>query len=738
MSLYSSHRTGHTDDWSYTNLLAPFMKDEKPGFGNYYSPMQVAEILGKDLFEVNRLVRRGILPAASINKHRWIPVKAVEDLVRSEQGPGRLTRLPEPQRMQGPQIDKPQNENTGKDVEVSVKPDLVAGKKATSSKEEGYYTVEEVADKLNKPSREIWLMVFSKELKVEVLEGERVFPKKAFEEFLKKRRIKEVKEPHSTNVSEVDAPAAGAGTKNEFHGTTVGEAVAAASAALGVDSEDIAYEVVDHGSKGFLGTGGRDARIKFVSASSSEPDTPSDETAATNNALQSTVDNVLRSGGNAAPARSQRRLTKGEEVAGASQTPSIEPSGDESRASADGFLEKEGISAQARAEISSREITKAAQRIGTSMNKVKQMVGEGKLIVDPNTGSLEEPAASTNDELSTTDRFVRAARHRALITEPADRHGISKDKVREKIAAHELVSDPETGRWVYPNQSSDQEEPEEKADPRTQVAPEAQRMKELEERVKDLQEELREEREENERLTIALDQEREEHEQDVRDAQYEVDRLDAELENIRRGKNNTDHGSRLKQERELREAAERWGRDLESQLDSEMVVRAERERWFDELESKLDEAEKARKELEHELSLERARIRQMVEEQRLLGEVRRLLGVTNEINETSMQDTEGSYSAGGFASNTSQAEDLLLGTPHGEWRFRPPFPLEQEEIALIQLVVGEDEITAEQIKTKKGRRSVEKLNVLLDRMLKEGIEPIKEDNDRYSFDPDSM
>jgi hypothetical protein len=265
-----------------------------------------------------------------------------------------------------------------------------------------------------------------------------------------------------------------------------------------------------------------------------------------------------------------------------------------------------------------------------------------------------------------------------------------------------------------------------------------QRMQELEEWVKDLQGELRDEREEKERLTIALDQEREEHEQDVRDAQYEVDRLDAELENIRRGTNNSVLGSRLKQERELREAAERWGRDLESQLDSEMAVKAERERWFAELESKLDEAEKARKELEHELSLERAKIRQMAEEQRLLGEVRRLLGATNEINETSMQDTEESYSSGGFASNTSQAEDLLLGTPYGEWRFRPPFPLEQEEIALIQLVVGEDGITAEQIRTKKGRRTVEKLNVLLDRMLDEGIEPIKEDNDRYSFDPDFM
>lgn len=701
------------------------MKAEEPGFGNYYSAMQVAEILGKDLFEVNRLVRRGILPAVSSNKHRWIPVKAVEDLVRSEHGPGKLARLPESQKVQDTQMNKPPNQNTKLNVEVSEKPGSVAGKEAISRKEEDYYTVEEVAEKLNRPSREIWRMVFSKKLEVEVLEGERVFPKKAFEDFLTKLRNRESNGLRSTSVS-----ATGAELKEEFHGATLEEAVAAASAALGVDSEEIAYEVVDHGSKGFLGTGGRDARIKLVSASSSETDTPSDETAAT--------DDLLRSSDNPSP--SQRQSTERDEIiGGASQTQGIEPTGDESGTYADMAMEKEGISAQAHTEVSSHEIMKAAQRNGTSMNKVRQMFHEGKLIVDPNTGSLEKPTARTNDAPSTIDRFERSSEDDELITEAADRLGVSNDQVRKKIDAQELMSDPDTGRWVYTNQPPAQEEPEQEAEQHRQVAPEAQRIEELEEWVKDLQAELRDAREEKERLTIALDQERAEHEQDVRDAQYEVDRLDAELENIRRGKNNTDLGSRLKQEIEFRDAAERWGRDLESQLDSEMAVKAERERWFAELESRLDESEDKRKEFEQELSLERAKILQMADDQRLLGEVRRLLGAANEINETSMQDTEESYSAGGFASNTSQAEDLLLGTSYGEWRFRPPFPLKQEEIELIQLIVGEDEIAAEQIRNRTNdRRSVEKLDYLLDRLLEAGSEPIKEDNNRYSFDPDFL
>lgn len=47
----------------------------------------------------------------------------------------------------------------------------------------------------------------------------------------------------------------------EFNAATVDEAVAKASKQLGVPADELAYELIDEGSPGFLGIGARDARI---------------------------------------------------------------------------------------------------------------------------------------------------------------------------------------------------------------------------------------------------------------------------------------------------------------------------------------------------------------------------------------------------------------------------------------------------------------------------------------------
>jgi spoIIIJ-associated protein len=47
----------------------------------------------------------------------------------------------------------------------------------------------------------------------------------------------------------------------EFYASTIDEAVAKAAADLGVDSDEVAFKVLDEGSTGFLGIGARDARI---------------------------------------------------------------------------------------------------------------------------------------------------------------------------------------------------------------------------------------------------------------------------------------------------------------------------------------------------------------------------------------------------------------------------------------------------------------------------------------------
>jgi len=122
---------------------------------------------------------------------------------------------------------------------------------------------------------------------------------------------------------------------------------------------------------------------------------------------------------------------------------------------------------------------------------------------------------------------------------------------------------------------------------------------------------------------------------------------------------------------------------------------------------------------------------------RVLHEVRRLLRI--EASEPLVQAEVKASDEVGHIERDTDSNELHIQTRYGLWKFRPPFDLEEDEVGLIRLVAGEDEITAEQIKRKTGRRrSVDDLDELLDRLLTEGMEPIKESNDRYGFDPDFL
>ncbi|PLS85596.1 MAG: hypothetical protein CYG60_11735 [Actinobacteria bacterium] len=149
-----------------------------------------------------------------------------------------------------------------------------------------------------------------------------------------------------------------------------------------------------------------------------------------------------------------------------------------------------------------------------------------------------------------------------------------------------------------------------------------------------------------------------------------------------------------------------------------------------------------KKELEEALSREKQKARRLEADARLLDEVRRLLGTIDAVTEEAGDPPEpvGDNAIGTSANGGVRRDPLEFGfqTPYGRWMFRPPFVLEEEEVELIRLVAEEPEITADQIRRKKGRRSVEKLNSLLDRLYDIGVEPIIEDNDRYCFDPDFM
>jgi hypothetical protein len=77
---------------------------------------------------------------------------------------------------------------------------------------------------------------------------------------------------------------------------------------------------------------------------------------------------------------------------------------------------------------------------------------------------------------------------------------------------------------------------------------------------------------------------------------------------------------------------------------------------------------------------------------------------------------------------------LVLTTPYGRYVFDPPFPLSDQESELLRFVACEVEATEDQIRRNKGRRALQTLNALLDRLADEGMNPILEVNDRYGFD----
>ena len=57
---------------------------------------------------------------------------------------------------------------------------------------------------------------------------------------------------------------------------------------------------------------------------------------------------------------------------------------------------------------------------------------------------------------------------------------------------------------------------------------------------------------------------------------------------------------------------------------------------------------------------------------------------------------------------------------------------------MLRFVACEEEVSEDQIRRNKGRRALQALNDLLDRLTDEGANPIVEVNDRYGFDPSNL
>ena len=220
-------------------------------------------------------------------------------------------------------------------------------------------------------------------------------------------------------------------------------------------------------------------------------------------------------------------------------------------------------------------------------------------------------------------------------------------------------------------------------------------------------------------LREELDREREAHENNRSKAQYDYARLENAYRNLD------------EQNRALKDEIDSIKSDVSGSPTRE------------ELEVKLDWNEARRRDLEKNLALEKQRARQLESGVRTLAEIRRLLaeGGPPSLEPPSLEPAKAVPTSGGTGreADASTSEVLRVHTRNGEWVFRPPFMLEPEEVELLRLVAGEDGITAEQIKRRTGRRrAVDDLDDLLDRLHAEGLEPIKESNDRYSFDPDLL
>lgn len=158
----------------------------------------------------------------------------------------------------------------------------------------------------------------------------------------------------------------------------------------------------------------------------------------------------------------------------------------------------------------------------------------------------------------------------------------------------------------------------------------------------------------------------------------------------------------------------------------------------EELQAKPRWNEAHRESLEERLVSQKQRLRQLEADSQKLTEIRHLLG------EDTSRPAEGTKAASAVTDSENAPDTLAPGvlrvqTRHGVWIFRPPFVLETEEVELLRLVAGEDEITAEQIKRRTGRRrSVDDLDDLLDRLHAEDLEPIQESSGRYTFNPEIL
>jgi hypothetical protein len=782
----SGHSTSSEKEVASTNSQAPLYNEGE----EYYTDVEVARRLNKPYTEILRMANWGSLPVKFIEDKRMFPKQAIDHLAAQEASVG-------PTRIKTSQESVVPAANTRGGIKKKASrpsQEMTIPGGATTSKE--YFTPEQIASALGRSREDIDRMIRGGEIKAARIAGRRWVSSEEVNRIISKRepkrqaKIKQrLPQPHKVLErrpvnQEQQTIAANDLVENHESGplVTPNEAPNRQEAgSISTDRNMLPRQVVDDlpADKDVDRDAGEEAATEWEQTVTEATQklgnlvgrvkhmmfkdrlVPDQDEASRTPSEPSSVSQILEHTARGEVDRDDRKSEMSERTGQTSrETDSAselrEPANIPENATKSYFAETSGaptgigVTGERSAEaprddraviqISEREVMKTAQRLETSITKVRQMIARGELIQDSQTGHLVKPEPGptiARDSGAIPNSAKKILDGNARVIEAAQRFGVPARKIRQMVTAGKLVPDPNTGRLVLSTPASTETADTNSVETTTPSAPDIARIRELEDWVKDLREEVRAEKEEKERLTEELEQECKEHQKDVRNAQYQIDQLDAELLNIRMSTNKTVLDARLKQERQLREEAERWARELEAQLDKESVLSSERERLFADMEEKLTQSEARNQELEQSLVSEREKVRRIENDARVLAEVRRLLGAENRRPSETVEET---LASGSTARSEREAPgELLIETQHGPWVFRPPFDLEEGEVELIRLVAGEEEITAEQIKRKTGRRrAADDLDELLDRLHEAGLEPIKEVNDRYSLDPDFL
>lgn len=326
----------------------------------------------------------------------------------------------------------------------------------------------------------------------------------------------------------------------------------------------------------------------------------------------------------------------------------------------------------------------------------KKAVEPHRIRIPEKKGSEDEEKPPADPEIQQKPGDYRSSDSASAPEAPATGH----EKPEENDGERSTLEPSEPGRVVHNFLETDA------ASPSKVTGASEQRVKELEDEVRALKATLQADKEHWER---ELQREQEGRRRDNLNAQYEIDQVDAQIENQRR--NLEALYASLEEERSEKAEIERRAEELRTELDEERELRltteeslgpagldwherdeyeerlaalsydleeerkkgSRREEWTSGLQSRLEESEAEKQTLEETLSSEKEKTRQLEADKRLLDEVRRLLGAA-EAGEPSEPDEEVT-SENVTEDETEEASgELILKTPFGQVSFLPPFP----------------------------------------------------------------